>query len=63
MSMQEEDSFDSSSLKAFQNKSQVGCFFMAGLFRALDCSYKNGIENKFSVMNLLDCCLWFNGIP
>jgi len=28
MSMQDEGSLDSSSLKAFQNKSQVGCFFM-----------------------------------
>jgi len=28
MAMQDEDSLDSPSLKAFQNKSQVGCFCM-----------------------------------
>jgi len=30
MSMQGEGSLDSSSLKTFQNKCQVGCFYMLG---------------------------------
>ena len=58
--MQEEGSFDSSSLKAFQNKSQVGCF--CRVFHVLEYSYKNDMENKFSVLNLHDCCLWFHGV-
>jgi len=32
VSMQDEGSFDSSSLKAFQNKSQLGYFFMYAMF-------------------------------
>jgi len=32
MSVQEEGSFDPSSLKVFQNKSQVGCFCMYSMF-------------------------------
>jgi len=30
--MQDEDIFDSPSFKAFQNKSQVGCFCMYAIF-------------------------------
>jgi len=30
--MQDEDSVESSSLKAFQNKSQVGCFCVYSMF-------------------------------
>jgi len=30
--MQDEDSFNSSSLKAFENKSHVGCFCMYAVF-------------------------------
>jgi len=57
--MQEQGGFDPSSLEAFQNKSQVGCF--CEMIHVLECSYKNEIENKFSVLNLLACCLWFYG--
>ena len=61
LSMQEQGGFDSSSLQAFQSKSQVGCF--CKMNHVLECSYKNEIENKFSVLNLLDCCQWFYGVP
>jgi len=61
MSMQEEGNFDSSSLKAFQTKSQVGCFYM--VLEVLERSYRNEIENNISVLNLLDCCMWFHGVP
>jgi len=30
--MRDEGSFDSSSLKTFQNKSEVGCFFLYAIF-------------------------------
>jgi len=53
--MQEEGSFESSSLKAFLDKSQVGYFCMYAMFL-------NVVKrmNKFSVLNLLDCWLWFH---
>jgi len=44
VSMQGEGSLDSSRLKAFQNKSQVGCICMLCF-----CSEKDVIQNKFSV--------------
>ena len=58
--MQDEVSFDSSSLKASQNKSQVGCFCMYAMFL-------NAVRRmKFkttSVLNLLRFCLWFHVVP
>ena len=54
--MQDEGSLDSSSLKAFQNKSLIGCFCML-----CSCSLKDEIWSKFSVLNLLGCFLWFHG--
>jgi len=58
VSVQDEGSLDSSSLKAFQNKTQVGCFCMLCY-----CSQKDEIKNKCSALNLLGYCLWFHGFP
>jgi len=45
VSTQDEGSLDWSSLKAFKNKSQVGCFCML-----CSCSKKDEIKNTFSVL-------------
>jgi len=51
--MQDEGSFDSSSLKAYQNKSQIGCFCMYAMFLNV---VKRMKFETICVFNLLGYC-------
>jgi len=38
-------------------------FFFAGGQLPVTYSLVAGLNGKFSVLNLLGCCLWFHGVP